>query len=126
MGRFSSGDVIDLPELHRRGLVKFPDAEKEIDEIDFTSISSNVPVVPTASESNPVSSGVSDFLSDFSNIGASNVSNSFSDNSKNEKSDSENIDSVKLVQDLKWRIENNEYKLEQLIERLVALEKKLS
>ena len=123
MGRFSSGDVIDLPELHRRGLVKFPKQEEEIDEIDFTS---DAPVV--ASENKSASSGVSDFLSDFSNIGASNInSNSPSDISKNEKSsDSENIDSVKLVRDLKWRIENNEYKIEQLIERLVALEKRLS
>ncbi len=116
MSRFSRGsdDVIDLPEMQRRGLIKFPEPEEVIDEIDFTTS----PVEEFSnlqSDDNP--SPQSDFLSDFASIGASNSSKEPEINSS--QSDSE---AIKLVNDLKWRLENTEYKMEQLIERLVKLE----
>ncbi len=130
------GDIIDLPEMQRRGLVKFPEIEEEIDELDFTNHALVLPTPPVQTISpTPTISTVSDFLSDFSNIGASNVS---SDVSKNQKSsdfddrrsegrnDRHNIESVKLVQDLKWRLENTEYKMEQLMERLTAIENRFT
>ncbi len=154
MPRFSreSGDVLDLPEMQRRGLIKFPEPEEQVqkneedfhflddrqnrsfdrhDEIDFTSSSSSdVGNVEhevkkenfSVPEVNPSSSGVSNFLSDFASIGISNNS----EVSKNEPvSVGSDSDATKIVQDLKWRLENTEYKLEQVMERLLILEKNL-
>ncbi len=109
------GDVIDLPELHRKGLVKFPEEKEDIDEIDFTlkkeEISENSNIEKTETSS------VGDFLENFATIGVSNVS---AENKVNE------IKKELISDDLKWRIENTEYKIEQILERLLLLEKKIS
>ncbi len=126
MSIFSKGgDIIDLPEMQRRGFVKFPEKEEDIDEIDFT----------LKKEDN---SGVTDFLGDADN-GFQNTTRTQNSNILDELSSfasigasnsvSENKEALEIkkeinADDLKWRIENTEYKLEQILERLIALEKK--
>ncbi|MSS74429.1 hypothetical protein EXS72_02195 [Candidatus Pacearchaeota archaeon] len=115
------GDVLDLPDLNRRGLFKFPEVKNEEEEIDFTkSPQNNLNVEITAQETNlnkEISSNVSNFFSNFSAIGVANssvVSDNFpkSESSEHQKND------------LKWRVENSEYQIEQLLQRIAELERK--
>ncbi|MGV8142126.1 MAG: hypothetical protein ACP5NS_00650 [Candidatus Pacearchaeota archaeon] len=129
MSRFSrgSGDVIDLPEMQRRGLIKFPEPEEIIDEIDFTaSPSKEDEDTDYSKKETSTNSGVTDFLSDFASIGASNQPQEINGTEYTNRENYGTSDSLKLVNDLKWRLENTEYKMEQLMERLTALEKKSS
>ncbi len=116
MSIFSKGgDVIDLPEMQRKGFVKFPEKEEEdIDEIDFTLKKEKSTEIKKEENSS-----VSDFLGDFVSIG---VSNSIPE----KKEESNELKKDVNSDDLKWRIENTEYKLEQILERLILLEKKFS
>lgn len=118
MSIFSSGgDVIDLPELHRKGLVKFPKKEEEIDEIDFTLKREDSTEIKKEGVKQTENSGVTDFFSDFASIGVSNAVEKKEENIEPKTENSE---------DLKWRIENTEYKIDQILERLVEIEKRLS
>ena len=111
------GDVIDLPEMQRRCLVKFPEKEEEIDEIDFTakkdeiSEQKNENIVKKETPMN-------DFFGSFAAIGVSN-------NAVEKKEEKPEIKGELNTYDLKWRLENTEYKIEQILERLIAIEKKI-
>ncbi len=113
-----SGDVLDLPEMQRRGFVKFAEPVEQVEEIDFTAMAA--PENKPSESEEKSSSAVSDFMSDFASIGSSNAMETKSESIPNNGSS----DSTDAVADLKWRLENTEYKMEQLIERLIALEKK--
>jgi hypothetical protein len=107
------GNVLDLPEMQRKGLVKFPEKE-EVDEIDFTLKNDK----SSEEQIEKKESSVSDFFGNFSAIGVSN----------DIKDKIESVNEIKKESnsyDLKWRLENTEYKIEQILERLIALEKKL-
>ena len=127
MGMFSkeSGvDVLDLPDLHRRGLLKLPQPHEPSDDlIDLTKSpqpSVTSPISPPFSQpaNNTEMGGVSDFLNDFSAIGASTPSVAAENKIE--------LPLTNLSSDLNWRVENTEYKIEQLLERIAALEKKIS
>lgn len=122
MGIFSrdDGEVLDLPELHRKGLLKLPQPGPEHDIIDLVKSptpSVTIPITPPFSApSGPSSmSGVSDFLSDFASIGVSTAP---------EIESKKEIALGKTEGDLTWRVENTEYKLEQILNRIAQLEKK--
>lgn len=131
MGMFSKNDgvdVLDLPELHRRGILKLPAPEPiEDDLVDLTkpvqpSILTTSPTAPPSlpAPHAPTHSGVTDFLSDFASIGAATPL-------VTTESATPSVPAVAAdtaVADLKWRLENTEYKLEQLIERLAKLEER--
>ena len=123
--REESVDVLDLPDLHRRGLLKLPQPHEPSDDlIDLTKSpqpSVTSPVSPPFSQpSNSTSdmNGVSDFLGSFASIGAATPR--VTTESKNELPLASSSSG-----DLTWRVENTEYKIEQLLERIAALEKKL-
>ncbi|MEK6836037.1 MAG: hypothetical protein AABX94_00055 [Nanoarchaeota archaeon] len=141
MGLFSkeSGvDIIDLPELHRRKLIKLPERPEstELKQGEFTSdgffdLSKNKTetiqsqINQTSQEqnnpvSNQTSSQVTDFLSNFASIGASNPNTMPNVNQSTESNQINNNESEQ-IKDLKWRIENLEFKLEQMTERLNSL-----
>lgn len=122
MGIFSKKEgveVLDLPDLQRRGLLKLPTPHLPKDDlIDLTKIQPTVatPINPPFQPptNNAEMKGVSDFLSDFASIGAS-VSNS-------------PISPVEIkssTDNLHWRVENTEYKIEQLLVKIAELEKKI-
>jgi len=101
-------DFIDLPDLNRRKLINI--SEKKDEEVNITkdgffdlsnkeTTNTNTPQIPQ--EEN--------FLSNFASIGSSQPQ--------------ENKVEAPQDQDLKWRIENLEYKLEQLMEKLSVIEK---
>lgn len=115
-------DILDLPDLNRRKLIKLPE-EKELESrrvttdgfFDLSQSQNSVHPIETPTEENnsQASQGVTDFLSDFASIGASNPNITPTQNQSNNESES--------VSDLKWRIENLEFKLEQLTEKLNSL-----
>lgn len=124
MGIFSrSGvDVIDLPDLHRRKLIKLPEREdhKELKQGEMTKdgffdlSNSRAGSDLQVSEQTPsTSEQVTDFLSDFASIGASNPNVTPIKQVSNQANNG-----TESVKDLKWRIENLEFKLEQLTEKL--------
>lgn len=121
----SGVDVLDLPDLQRRGLLKLPQPhEPQDDLIDLTKSpqpSVTSPINPPFSQPSNFASGldgVSDFLGSFASIGASTPS--VSTDTKSE------ITLATSSSDLNWRVENTEYKIEQLLERIAKLEKKIS
>ena len=108
-----SVDIIDLPDLYRRKLINLPesllDQETQITKDGFfdLSISSQ-----NTSNSQPIakdSKEETSFLNDFASIGSSNQNSQIEVKKENNSEE---------VSDLKWRIENLEYKLEQLIEKV--------
>ena len=125
MGIFSrSGvDTIDIPDLHRRKIIRLPenkfedipnvtsDGYFELGKNQNQEASKQSVEQPQASTNN----NVTDFLSDFASIGASNPS---TEPKENQIQSPEEKDSVG---NLKWRIENLEFKLEQLIEKIDSL-----
>ena len=125
----SGVDVIDLPELHRRKLIKLPEREESIELkqgkftkdgfFDLSNTKQQIQTNQTSQEqNNPQSNNqVTDFLSDFASIGASNP-NKIPDNNQQTQSQTPTRNESENIADLKWRIENLEFKLEQLIERL--------
>ncbi len=131
MGIFTkreSVDVLDLPDLQRRGLLKLPQPHEPSDDlIDLTkspqpSVTSPInPPFAQPSNSSESMGAVSDFLSDFASIGAANPSVSAEAKSELPSAPLANSSSS----DLTWRVENTEYKIEQLLERIAVLEKKL-
>lgn len=154
------GEVLDLPDLNRRGLFKFPEVKNEEEEIDFTNpLKNNLSVEITAQETSlnkEISSNVSNFFSDFLAIGVANSSVVPDNFPKSESSEHQKIDALlpKLSDlsgakflddrsfehtlkedvgvrnyrhqkiDLKWRVENSEYQIEQLLQRIAELERK--
>lgn len=117
-----SVDVLDIPELHRKKLIKLPEKEKheevKISNDGYFDLSQDSQKNPTPQiqESKEVqqSNQVANFLSDFASIGSSQtqVTPEIKVEAKEENSD---------VKDLKWRLENLEFKLEQLIERVNSI-----
>ena len=142
-----SVDVLDLPDLHRRKLISLPEREKSemsesltkdgffdlsnqknlefgfLDarsvshskECGFQTLRHNQTNSTLTNETQPqienqTPNQVTDFLSDFASIGASNPSPQQIENPRNNNEES--------LKDLKWRIENIEFKLEQLMEKL--------
>ncbi len=106
-------DVIDLVDLQKRGILKKSSQQIERREDDFVDFSKQ-------SSSSPVqSSSPSSF--DFLNSLASSASPS----SPSSLSSSETTDSTQLSS-LKVKLEDLEYKLDRFIDRIVALESKLS
>lgn len=108
-------DILDIPELHRKKLIKLPEPQKH-DETKITNdgyfvLNSNQKqeITEVKPELKQEASQVTSFLSDFASIGSSNESNQSTQEIKQESSE---------VKDLKWRLENLEFKLEQLIERV--------
>ena len=108
-----SVDIIDLPDLYRRKLISIPesplDQETQITKDGFfdLSISSQ-----NTSNSQPIakdSKEETSFLNDFASIGSSNQNSQIEVKKENNSEE---------VSNLKWRIENLEYKLEQLIEKV--------
>ncbi|MBS3083195.1 hypothetical protein J4423_00150 [Candidatus Pacearchaeota archaeon] len=139
MGLFSkeSGvDIIDLPDLHRRKLIKLPKIEESIElkqghftKDGFFDLSNAKPPIQanqTSQEqnnfqiSNQSDNQVTDFLSDFASIGASNPNKIPETNQQTQSQTPTNKESENIA-DLKWRIENLEFKLEQMMERLNSL-----
>lgn len=110
-------DFIDIPELHRKKLIKLPPKESfdtpNITKDGFFDLSKSTDSV--RNNQNEVkqeqSSGISNFLNDFATIGANEPQKT------TEVKQEENRD----VKDLKWRLENLEFKLDQLIERVNSL-----
>ncbi len=120
MGIFSKKDgvdIIDLPDLQRRGLLKLPAPHSPRDDlIDLTKIQPTVatPINPPFQPptNSPEMKGVSDFLSDFASIGASVPSSP--------------VETKSSTDNIPWRVENAEYKIEQLLLKIAELEKKIS
>ncbi len=123
MGIFSKKvgvEVLDLPDLQRRGLLKLPAPHSPSDDlVDLTKIQPAVatPINPPFQPptNNNEMKGVSDFLSDFASIGAG-VSNS----------SNLPVETKSADDNLSWRVENAEYKIEQLLAKIAELEKKVS
>src|SRR3989344_4364853 len=139
MGLFSKEgvDVIDLPELHRRKLINLPEREKSEDLgqkftkdgfFDLSSTEQNINSINRTSqeqEKQTISpqtpnSQVTDFLSDFASIGASSPFTQIQETPHSNTRDATNNES-EHIKDIKWRIENLEFKLEQLIERVNSI-----
>ena len=104
-----SVDVLDIPDLHRKKLIKLPEVknleESRITQDGFFDLSQNKDTIQNE-EIKQETNQTGNFLSDFASIGS--VSNN------TEESD---------VKNLKWRIENLEFKLEQLIEKVNSINK---
>lgn len=121
----SGVDVLDLPELHRRKLINLPEQDeldgKEITKDGFFDLSTNSQISSNQEEQN--NTQVTDFLSDFASIGATqpNTNNSQPTESQYKSDNSESVH----FKDLKWRIENLEFKLEQLIEKMNSQNQKI-
>lgn len=130
--RESGVDVLDLPDLHRRGLLKLPAPEPHQDDIvDLSkpvqpSVLTTSPISPpsTSSPPSPAHNAVADFLSDFASIGAA-IPSVATETTASQVPSGES-EALGAVKDLKWRLENTEYKMEQLLERLAKLEDKLN
>lgn len=124
--REESVDVLDLPDLERRGLLKLGQPREPNDDIldlvkgPSPSVTSPIPP-PFSQPSGPNhnENSVGDFLNDFASIGAAS-SNPLVETKNNLVSDNSSDNN------LTWRVENSEYKIEQLLERIAALEKKLA
>lgn len=117
-----SVDILDLPELHRKKLIQLPET-RENEETKMTSDGYFVlsqedqkqEAIPIAQVESPKldmsSSQVSNFLSDFASIGSSIP----------QITPEAKIEDKEEIKDLKWRLENLEFKLEQLIERIDSI-----
>src|SRR3989344_3182590 len=114
MGLFSRNDgvdVLDLPDLQRRGLLKLPNPETQDDDIiDLSkpvqpSVLTTSPIAPPSvpSPPNPTHNAVADFLSDFSSIGAMTPSVA-NETASNILPRADESDAVIAVKDLKWRL----------------------
>lgn len=105
-----SVDIIDLPDLYRRKLITFPESpveqETQITKDGFFDLSSQN--TPNSQSIDKDSKEETSFLNDFASIGSSNQNNHVEVKKEN----------TEEVSDLKWRIENLEYKLEQLIQKV--------
>lgn len=119
-----SVDILDIPELHRKKLIKLPDKENQesikVSNDGYFDLSPNIQSTESINQSTQIqetkeevkqeSSQVSNFLSDFASIGSSNQITP-----EVKKEDNSEI------KDLKWRLENLEFKLDQLIERVNSI-----
>jgi hypothetical protein len=128
-------EVLDLPELSRRGLVQLDAVERRSNE--FVALPTTRRVVESeettsspssnsalTSPATSVPSNDFDFLSTLAGAGQSNVSSSTpSTLSSPSPIDEKDISSVK---NMTWRVENVEYKIEQLLERICELERTIA
>lgn len=122
-----SVDILDLPELHRKKLINLPQSQEhqvtKITNDGFFDLSNtlenktqeftqkeNPQSVTQTPEVKVETSQVTNFLSDFAVVGSNNPQITPSV----EKETSE-------VKDIKWRLENLEFKLEQLIEKVNSI-----
>lgn len=115
-------DILDLPELHRKKLIQLPETQKN-EETKITSDGYFVlseenqkqETIQTTQIDHPkvdmVTPQVSNFLSDFASIGSSIP----------QITPEAKIENKEEIKDLKWRLENLEFKLEQLIERIDSI-----
>lgn len=108
-----SVDIIDLPDLYRRKLINLPesllDQETQITKDGFFDLSISSQNTPNPQFMSKDSKEETSFLNDFASIGSSNQNSQIEVKKENNSEE---------VSDLKWRIENLEYKLEQLIQKV--------
>ena len=108
-----SVDIIDLPDLYRRKLISIPesplDQETQITKDGFFDLSISSQNTPNPQFMSKDSKEETSFLNDFASIGSSNQNSQIEVKKENNSEE---------VSDLKWRIENLEYKLEQLIQKV--------
>jgi len=108
-----SVDIIDLPDLYRRKLINLPesllDQETQITKDGFFDLSISSQNTPNPQFMSKDSKEETSFLNDFASIGSSNQNSQIEVKKENNSEE---------VSNLKWRIENLEYKLEQLIEKV--------
>lgn len=111
-------DILDIPELHRKKLIKLPPPQnyqetKVTNDGYFVLSETKQETItqPINEVKQETPSQVSNFLSDFASIGSTNPQ--ITPEVKKE----DNAE----VKDLKWRLENLEFKLEQLIERVNSI-----
>ena len=108
-----SVDIIDLPDLYRRKLINLPesllDQETQITKVGFFDLSISSQNTPNPQFMSKDSKEETSFLNDFASIGSSNQNSQIEVKKENNSEE---------VSDLKWRIENLEYKLEQLIQKV--------
>lgn len=123
-----SVDILDIPELHRKKLIRLPEKEEpeniKVSKDGYFDLSQNSQnhsqinssvqqiQVEDNQEVKQETSQVTSFLSDFASIGSINSTNQTGQETKIK----ENTDKSD-IKDLKWRLENLEFKLEQLIEK---------
>ncbi|MBM3232158.1 hypothetical protein FJZ21_02140 [Candidatus Pacearchaeota archaeon] len=113
-------DILDIPELHRKKLIKLPEAQKHqetklTNDGYFIISEKRQETQQTAEVKQETINPVSNFLSDFASIGATNPQ--VNPEIKTESKQEDNTE----VKDLKWRLENLEFKLDQLIERVNSI-----
>ncbi|MEK6908712.1 MAG: hypothetical protein AABX23_01525 [Nanoarchaeota archaeon] len=118
-------EILDIPELHRKKLIKLPEVQKEestkitndgfFDLSQITPQNNNISEVTQKNEEikTQETNQLTNFLTDFASIGTSNPTQNVQKETKTEDSSE--------VKDLKWRIENLEFKLEQLIEKVNSI-----
>mgnify|MGYP001576085165 CR=1 FL=1 len=109
-------DILDIPELHRKKLIKLPPSPKyqetKVTNDGYFVFSPEAPkqeIVNQQPEAKPEAQ--TQFLSNFASIGLTNPQIT------PEVRKEDNAE----VKDLKWRLENLEFKLEQLIERVNSI-----
>jgi len=110
MFKKDKGYVLDIPDLHRKKLIKLP----EIENSEISKKITNDGFFDMSKTKEP--SSQTSFLSDFASIGASNQVT---------PKNIEKVESTEDIKDLKWRLENLEFKLEQLIERIDSMNKQI-
>ncbi len=109
-------DILDIPELHRKKLIKLPETQKyqetKVTNDGYFVFSPEAPKQEIANQQSEVKPEVqTSFLSDFASIGSTNPQIT------PEVRKEDNAE----VKDLKWRLENLEFKLEQLIEKVNSI-----
>jgi|SRR3989344_2354108 len=137
MGLFGKRrEVLDLTKLQKRGILpkQLPETDNE-GIVDFTSSSSASSSVPSSSSSSTSSSSAANSFNFLNSLaGASSPSlNSNNNSSSVEASDSDLSGRLRAARraklaefnEMKSRLENVEYKLERLLERLSGIEDKL-
>jgi len=117
-GKKNNKEVIDFTELQRRGVIREQSVKNEPDVVDLSSISGSS--VNSESSSNPAG----DFLSSLAGVGASegaNFGSSVTDSLRDARARNVNPQ----INEIKIKVEDNEYKLKDLSEKILELERKL-
>lgn len=116
MGFFGNDEVIDYTLLHKRGLLKLPAQEKKDEVIDYTntsSVSAANPVSspPSSSQSNPLGG-----FFDMTSVANSSQSESNSSPPTILASSSDEVSSLRV------KVDDLEYKIDRLLDRIASLE----
>lgn len=119
------GDVLDFTLLQKRGLLKIKE-DTTPDVIDLTQQNTGIvdnPVIPITNEQS-ISPGTSpfDMLNSLASVSSSSLTNTESPSSFGTGSD---LKSNSDFSSLNVRVENLEYKIERLLEKISLVESKL-